>query len=307
MNAERRTRERRTKNPERRTAVLSLPRPASTVILLRDSANGPEVFLVRRHDRTPFMGGAHVFPGGAVDPGDRDIDGSWCSGDAPACAGSDEVPAAAFHVAGLRELFEEAGILLARDVDGALIAPHEIDPDRLTRMRAAVHARQTTLRDAIAREGLRLALDALTLSAHWVTPPVRDGRRFDTRFFVARVPEGQEATHDAHETNESVWLTPAGGMAAAARNEIVLPPPTWTSLREIDALPSVDAILAWARQRQVERREPEIVEAGGVRMLVMPGDPRHSLRDVPPSVPETCFVWYGDRWHPEAVDTRGGA
>ena len=286
---------------------MTVPRPAATVILLRDSVDGPEVFLVRRHDRVAFMGGAHVFPGGAVDPGDSDVDPTWCSGEVPWHTGSDEVAAPAFHVAGLRELFEEAGVLIAREPAGRALTSPDRDRAWLANMRHVVHTRQETLRQAVTRHGLRLALDALIPSAHWVTPPVRDGRRFDTRFFVARLPLGQDASHDQHETSESVWMTPAAAIAAAAHDEIVLPPPTWTSLREIDAFRSVDDIVAWARGRQIDRREPDLIEAGGVRMLVMPGDPRHSGPRLAATVPETCFVWHGDRWHPEAVDTGGGA
>ena len=253
------------------------------------------------------MGGAHVFPGGAVDPGDRDFDPAWCDGTV-SWRTNEDIPSASFHVAGLRELFEEAGVLIARTTHGQLAVPRsEADRLRIVEWRHDVHARRVTLREVVVREEWRLALDALTPSAHWVTPPVRDGRRFDTRFFVARLPPGQEAVHDDHEATESVWLTPAGAIAAAARNEIVLPPPTWTSLREIDAFTSVDAIVAWARARRIERREPELQENGGVRMLVMPGDPRYSGPPARSAVPETCFVWHGDRWHPEAVDTKGGA
>jgi 8-oxo-dGTP pyrophosphatase MutT (NUDIX family) len=260
------------------------------------------VFLVRRHEQAAFMGGAHVFPGGAVDPEDREVDAGWCAG-AESCRGAEEDGAdmAAFHVAGLRELFEEAGVLIARGPTGAPILPGDgYDRQRFAEHRRAIHARRETLRAVVRREGLRLALDALTPVAHWVTPPVPDGRRFDTHFFLARLPPGQDAAHDEHETSGSVWLTPSGAIAAAARHEIVLPPPTWTTLREIDAFGSIDDIEAWARQRRIDRREPRLLERDGMRMLVMPGDPRHPDRShLPATVRETCFVWHGDRWHPE--------
>src|SRR5262249_45791806 len=154
----------------------------STVVLLRDGAAGPEVFLVRRHEATAFMGGAHVFPGGRVEAGDREVaDDSWCDGlDGARHLGTNApADAVAFHVAAARELFEETGVLLGRHHDGefaALADPEE--RSRIRRYRTDVHAARRTLRDVIEAEGLRLALGALVPCAHWVTPPI-DVRQFD--------------------------------------------------------------------------------------------------------------------------------
>ena len=171
------------------------PRPASTVVLLRDaagSAGRPEVFLVRRHQNTAFMGGAHVFPGGRVEEGDRNVaESTWCDGLDAALRQLGAVPpveAVAFHVAAVRELFEEAGVLLARDRSGFFVSLAKDDERaRFKTYSADVHAGSRSLRDVIEREKLRLALDALVPFAHWVTPPI-DVRQFDTRFFLARVP-----------------------------------------------------------------------------------------------------------------------
>src|SRR5579864_3556498 len=106
-------------------SVPSDPRPASTVVMLRDGVSGPEVFMVRRHEGTAFMGGAHVFPGGRVDAGDRDVAASWCDGMTHAFRQLPELPAEdaiAYHIAAARELFEEAGALLARDPAGRIVA-----------------------------------------------------------------------------------------------------------------------------------------------------------------------------------------
>ena len=113
--------------------ILANPRPAATVVVLRDSPAGPEVFMVRRHEGTAFMGGAHVFPGGRVDAADGDADESWCDGVEHAVSQLDGLPkpqALAYHVAAARELFEEAGVLLARHPGGdhvslAASADHE--------------------------------------------------------------------------------------------------------------------------------------------------------------------------------------
>lgn len=271
--------------------IVANPRPASTVVVLRDAAAGPEVFLVRRHEETAFMGGAHVFPGGRVDAADLDGDASWCDGIEGAAAqlpGVDRSVAIAYHVAAARELFEEAGVLLAQTATR----------DHFLQDRADVHAGRTTLRAVVEREGLRLALDALVPLAHWVTPPI-DTRQFDTRFFVTRVPPDQVPAHDEKETTHSVWMTAADAIAAAARDEIVLPPPTWTTLRELERFASVDAALAWARRRRIARRQPKLHEENGRRMLLLPGDPQYPDATDPEPPLETRFVAVGKRWRAE--------
>jgi 8-oxo-dGTP pyrophosphatase MutT (NUDIX family) len=256
--------------------------------------------MVRRHQGTAFMGGAHVFPGGRVDAGDRDTaDASWCDGVDTAAAQLADLPApdaVAFHVAALRELFEEAGVLLARDASRAFV-PFVGDDvrARFKRYRADVHDGVRSLREVLTGEQLRLGLDALIAFAHWVTPPI-DVRQFDTRFFITRVPPDQTPAHDDTETTHSVWIRPADAIAEALRDEIVLPPPTWTTLRELEPFQSVEEALAWARQRVLVRRMPHhIVDAAGRRMLLLPGDPLHpEPSDRPPA--ETRFVHVNGRW-----------
>ena len=268
-------------------------------MVLRDGPAGPEVFLVRRHESTAFMGGAHVFPGGRVDAADGDAEDTWCDGVEHAVHQLDGLPPAealAYHVAAARELFEEAGVLLARHPDGDFVSlAGPADHERLKQDRARVHGGETTLRAVIEREGLRLALDALVLFAHWVTPPI-DSRQFDTRFFMTRVPPHQTPAHDDTETTDSVWARPAAAIAQAEGDEIVLPPPTWSTLRELEPHESVKDALAWARRRTVIRRMPKAIEEDGHRMLLLPGDPLHPdpAGDDPPR--ETRFVLIDRRW-----------
>jgi 8-oxo-dGTP pyrophosphatase MutT (NUDIX family) len=282
--------------------IVANPRPAATVVVLRDGPAGPEVFMVRRHEDTAFMGGAHVFPGGRVDAADSDADDSWCDGMAHAARQLDGLPpaeAVAYHVAAARELFEEAGVLLARHPQGDFVSlAGAQDHERLKQDRPSVHDARTTLRAVIEREGLRLALDALVLFAHWVTPPI-DSRQFDTRFFMTRVPPDQTPAHDETETTHSLWARPADAIAQAVRGDIVLPPPTWSTLRELEPLESVTQALAWARARTVVRRMPKAIEQDGHRMLLLPGDPLHPdpAGDDPPR--ETRFVLIDRRWRPE--------
>jgi 8-oxo-dGTP pyrophosphatase MutT (NUDIX family) len=286
--------------------IVANPRPAATVVVLRDGPAGPEVFLVRRHEDTAFMGGAHVFPGGRVDAADGDADDSWCDGIQHAVGQLGGLPAAeavAYHVAAARELFEEAGVLLARHPNGDFVSLAAADDhERLKQDRARVHSAGTTLRAVIEREGLRLALDALVLFAHWVTPPI-DSRQFDTRFFMTRVPPDQTPAHDDTETTHSLWARPADAIAQAARDEIVLPPPTWSTLRELEPFESVEQALGWARARTVVRRMPMAIEQDGHRMLLLPGDPLHPdpAGDDPPR--ETRFVLIDRRWRAERPPT----
>ena len=284
------------------------PRPAATVVLVRDSPSGPEVFLVRRHEGTAFMGGAHVFPGGRVDDGDRDGDAEWCDGTDEAAKRFPDMPrpeAVAYHVAAIRELFEEAGILLARDLAGGIVS-HDKQHPGFDAYRIAVHSGQESLRSVVDSQRLRLALDVLIPFAHWVTPPV-DTRRFDTRFFVTRMPQAQTAVHDRTETTHSDWMTPAAAIALAQSGKIILPPPTWTTLREIESFATVASALAWAASRAIVRRQPHHLEHEGKRMLVLAGDPlfpRQASDDglntaVPEDVKETRFIWRDNRWWAE--------
>ena len=281
------------------------PRPAATVILLRDTVWGVEVLLVQRHQAARFMGGAHVFPGGRVDRSDRDMaDERWCDGLAHATAQLSALPpadAVAFHIAAVRELFEEAGILLARDRDRRVVALGAAERERFTAYRHDVHSAAKLFRDVLEREHLRAALDALVLFAHWVTP-IGEARRFDTRFFVARMPPDQSFAHDERETIHSEWMTPADALAQGIGKAIVLPPPTWTTLRELEQFESSDQAIAWSRGRTILRREPVVVEHNGARTLLLPGDPLHPMRwpDAPPR--ETRFVHAQGSWRADRPD-----
>jgi len=284
--------------------IVANPRPAATVVVLRDSSSGPEVFMVRRHADTAFMGGAYVFPGGRVDQVDHDGDGTWCDGVAHAAEQLPDLPladAVAYHVAAARELFEEAGVLLARAAGGAFVSlTGASDHERFKQDRSTVHGHKTTLRAVVERERLRLALDTLVLFAHWVTPPI-DTRQFDTRFFMSRVPPHQTPAHDDTETTHSVWITPSAAIAQSQRGDIVLPPPTWSTIRELEPFQSVDAALEWARRRRVVSRQPLLLEQDGLRMLLAPGDPLHPEPWNDEPLAETRFVFVDGRWRPERV------
>jgi 8-oxo-dGTP pyrophosphatase MutT (NUDIX family) len=280
--------------------TVAEPRPASTVVLVRPSTARFEVFLVRRSDSIAFMGGAHVFPGGRVDPADRIGDTQFLTDGAESSAvrmsdvSSDD--AIAHHVAALRELFEEAGVLLARR-NGRIVTIDGDSPNRFTAHRHNLLAGTTSFADMVSAEGLRLALDELTYFAHWVTPEV-EIKRFDTRFFVARAPEGQTPVHDDGETIHSEWLDPAEAIERSRREEIALPPPTWTTLSALAKFDSIDAVVQWARAKPIPRVQPGFLKRGDETLLLYPGDPL-----CPPiegfEIPEeTRFSLKNRRWRP---------
>jgi 8-oxo-dGTP pyrophosphatase MutT (NUDIX family) len=220
--------------------------PAATVMLVRDAApEGVEVFVLRRTTGAAFAAGFYVFPGGRVDAadglaGDVDVD-EFCDGvdDAAASAALGlGRGGAAFWVAAIRECFEESGILLARRRDGTPLAVR--DGDRLL-----VYGGSLSMAELCRRDGLVLDAGALRYVSHWVTP-VGESRRFDTRFFVAAAPVGQEGRHDDSETVASRWVRPADALAEFAAGELRLLPPTIANLRFLASASSVAEVLAAA-------------------------------------------------------------
>lgn len=205
-------------------------RPAATLILVRDSLEGPEVLMVRRHPGSVFHGGAWVFPGGAVDPSDAGV-----AVQRPTEAGASAalgLPSGGlrFFVAAARECFEEAGVLLARPAGRGPFP--DLDAIRFARHRRALLSGRRTLAEVLDAEGLVLDLSGLHYLSRWVTPP-GPPRRFDTRFFVAVAPAGQTASHDSAETVASVWTTPARALEEGSTGEIRLVLPT---VRHLEAL-----------------------------------------------------------------------
>ncbi len=224
-------------------AAPALPiRAASTVALLRPGRGGPEVLLTHRPGTMDFGPGLHVFPGGAVDPGDLDprlLARSARPPDACAAAWVGELApdaAAAHHVAAIRELFEEAGVLLATRRDGQLPDPAEVE---------AARASGIPFRDMIEGLDLVLGTDRLVPLSRWVTPPVGVTRRYDARFFVATLPGGARVALDDREVAAHDWLTPRAALQERAAGRIDLWPPTSTTLQQLAPARSVDDVAAF--------------------------------------------------------------
>lgn len=242
---------------------------ASTVILLRESAAGLQTFMMCRHSKSGFMGGAHVFPGGKVDAADREeawesrLDTSWLR----VSEQLDELDlqrAKGFWVAAVRETFEEAGVLLAS-------AAGNFDAQAL----------RTTVRSGadfleLARKlDFKLSAADLAPYARWVTPDF-ESQRFDTCFFVAVLPSGQDASHDGTETTSATWLTPAGALGAMESRTIKLAPPTVRTLQWLSGFERAADVMAAAAVRKPPLVRPEIVQEGDGWFLALPGDSGHS-------------------------------
>ncbi len=221
-------------------------RHASTVLLLRDSDRGVEVFMERRHIQSDFVGGAYVFPGGRVDPEDR-VDEALCHGltdrEASARLALGE-GGLTFYVAAIRECFEEAGVLLAYDRDGQILdfSDRAVE-EHFERLRAELNAGERSLLDIAAAEGLTLATDRISYWAHWITPEGQP-RRYDTRFFVTRAPRNQTAAHDDHELTSSAWVTAREALDHARRKEWMIIFPTIRNLQKLSRFESADAAIA---------------------------------------------------------------
>jgi 8-oxo-dGTP pyrophosphatase MutT (NUDIX family) len=249
--------------------------------------------MVRRTRATSFFGGAYVFPGGRVDAADRLADESWCDGIEALHAKFPDLAreeATGYATAAARELFEEAGVLLARGADGQIVRTDDAAAQaRYDAHRHAIHCGERTLRDVLAAERLRLALDRFVPFAHWITP-VNEPKRFDTRFFLARMPAGQRPMHDAGETTDSLWIGAAEALERFRRDEIVLAPPTWGTLRDLARFATVEETVAWGARARMTAIQPRPYEEAGRRMLLLPGDPLNPepCRGEPPD--ETRFV-----------------
>jgi 8-oxo-dGTP pyrophosphatase MutT (NUDIX family) len=262
------------------------PRDSATVILLRDRPGGPyELFLMRRHRDQTFMGGASVFPGGRLDDADKAPALAACTGglsaaDARRLLQEPDLPeptAFGLFLAAIRETFEEAGVLLARDASGRLV--DLTDPERATRLaayRLELHEARLTLSELAGRERIRYAPDLLIPYSHWITPAI-EPRRFDTRFFLARLPEGQAAIHDRMELTESHWMTPALALAEHGAGRIVLMPPTLKTIEELQAFSRTRELFAAARSRQIGTILPEAFRTADSFGVRLPNDAEYTL------------------------------
>lgn len=248
------------------------PRPAATVVLLREGRQGPEAFLLRRKLTASFMPGAYVFPGGMVDPED---------------AGLGQDP---FLVAAARECFEEAGILLALDHNGDP-PPSAADWDH---QRREIMAQPALFRQFLHDLGLALAPNAVRPWSWWLTPEV-EKRRFDTRFFVAMAPPRQEGSPDGDETTNSCWMPLAEAMDRYQSGAIDMAPPTVATLVEMAAFTTVAAIMDQAPWDEACRFPCFARNEANDLVILLPGDPDYP-RDAQAVRGIHRVTWKRGRW-----------
>jgi 8-oxo-dGTP pyrophosphatase MutT (NUDIX family) len=247
--------------------VAVAPRPASTILLLRDSTEREiEVFMMVRHYEIDFNSGALVFPGGSVDQGDQEIIAR-----PELYAGGEGLDASAlsFRIGAIRETFEESGILLARPRGSKALVDAKRAAEIEAASRAALSEGKTTFLIVLAENGLQLALDELVPYAHWITPEGMP-KRFDTWFFLAAAPPKQVGAHDGKESTDSIWLSPREALAGGESGRFKLPFPTTRNLIRLGKQPNVSAALDDSRRRPIVTVMPVMTRLNGGRQLRIP-------------------------------------
>lgn len=277
------------------TSARAELRPAATILLLRDAAAGPEVFMLQRTQDAVFLPGAYVFPGGAIDATDRDpavarrvlgLDDEGASAKLGISSGG-----LAFWIAAARECFEEAGILLAVDEKGTAIALERVEA--LERWRGPLNAGERSFAELLEAEDLYVPAGEIVYFSHWITAAGRP-RRFNTRFFVARAPQGQGGAHDDSETVHSVWVNPREALTRQERGEIEIIFPTRSSLADLARFTSSQAAVEHARglgDIEVNAACWALDHEGSRRLFRRSDPPYFEIHwSDPEESGETCFV-----------------
>lgn len=248
---------------------VAAPRPASTILLLRDSTatrGEIEVFMMVRHYEIDFNSGALVFPGGSVDKGDQEIIAR-----PELYSGGEGLDASAlsFRIAAIRETFEESGILLARPRGSNTLVDAKWAGEIEAANRASLCEGKTTFLKVLTDNGILLALDELVPYAHWITPEIAP-KRFDTWFFLAVAPPEQVGAHDGKESTDSIWVSPREALAGGESGRFKLPFPTTRNLVRLGKQPGVQAALDDSRGRPIMTVMPEVTKTSTGRQLRIP-------------------------------------
>jgi 8-oxo-dGTP pyrophosphatase MutT (NUDIX family) len=287
------------------------PLPASTVILVRDDCGSLQVYLVARSKQASFMPGNYVFPGGKVDPVDRN-GAYWITaadlnhhailqrfGDTLQL---DEL--VSFCVTAVRETFEEIGVFLAQSPRG----DHRFPEDQ-TAARLDGGLKKGWLRDAVEQGGWKLSFSRLFAWSHWITPKAMP-LRFDTRFFVAPVPPGQECSPDRNEISRGIWMKPMDALARNTAGEIPLSPPTLATLHSFKDCATVEEVLQKRNgQRWGATQQPKLIFLSETPLIVLPWDPSYDHLDskkkgarpfkwLAPGEPFSRLLYHDGLWRP---------
>jgi len=241
-------------------------RPSSTVVLARAGVSAPEIFMVRRHERSSF-GSAHAFPGGVIDAEDAEVH-EYCEGLSSAEANTRlgvSDGGLDYYSSAVRELFEETGVLLA-DLSSL--------DENIAAVRGALNDGSANWAEFVTRNALSLHCGELNYISHWVTPPF-EAKRYSTRFFLSKLPEGQMAEHCGGELTESCWATATDILAAERRGDLTLIFPTLKTLESIARHRSLEALMEWAESSVewgITSMVPLVIERDGKSEIVLPGD-----------------------------------
>ncbi|WP_081795074.1 NUDIX hydrolase [Nocardioides sp. URHA0020] len=246
------------------------PRNAATVLLMRASDQGPELYFLRRQVSMDFAGGMCVYPGGGVDRRDFDAAVAW-AGPTPlewaARLGCDEETARALVCAAVRETFEESGVLLAGTSETNVVA--DTTGDDWEADRVALESRELSLTDFLNRRGLVLRTDLLGVWDAWLTP-VFEPKRYRTWFFVASLPTGQVTRDVSSESSSVEWIPARVAAEQADAGDLALMPPTYLTSMEVGEHSSPEEVLAVAASRSVEMFTPSVEPLGEGWTLSMP-------------------------------------
>lgn len=277
--------------------ITTPPLDSASVVLLRDSAQGMQVLLLKRHQASNVLGGAFVFPGGKLDQADQSPALlAKLSQDAATLQQRLAEPelgterAAGLFVAAIREAFEECRILLGQATT---------NPLKLQALQNALASGQSWS-EAFQNLSLQLSTDHLVPWTRWITPRQASvtSKRFDTRFFITRVPEGQTAEHDNFEATETLWTTPREALIRYWDHQIELAPPQIMGLVQLARHTHTQSALTEAQSRRPPVVEPEPFDQDGIRTICYPGDPRHSVQQ--PAFPgPTRLLFKNKRFEPE--------
>ncbi|MEU4729531.1 NUDIX hydrolase [Streptomyces sp. NPDC023588] len=254
------------------------PRRAATVMLLRDTPDGPAVHMLRRRASMAFAGGAYAYPGGGVDPRDEEHLVGWAGPSREEWAdrlGTDPLTAQAIVCGAVRETFEEAGVLLAGPAPDTVVG--DTTGDDWESDRQALVARELSFAEFLDRRGLRLRSDLLGAWARWITPEF-EPRRYDTWFFVAALPEGQRTRNASTEADRTVWIRPADAAAGYDKGELLMMPPTISTLRSLEPYGSAADALAAAGAQDLAPVLARAALEDGELVLSWPGHDEFTKR-----------------------------
>ena len=262
-----------------------IPKNAATVILLRDQEpDGFEAFLLRRHEKSSFMGGNYVYPGGRVDRNDgseetRALSKGMTFEEAAKILGGMVSPEESFAhwIAAIRELFEEAGVLLAYDRNGNLIQlRNREERERFLNYRKLLQEGKISFSETVRKENLSFAPDQLNYYAHWITPEAQP-QRFDTRFFLTHCPSGQEASPDQKETTAGIWITPRKALEENLKRNVILSPPTLKTLEDLSRFETIEDIFQSFKKENIRPILPILTRISDTPLIIFPWDPEYEI------------------------------